>query len=211
MNESFKERVRKAAIDNAALYKSTLVDYEYCIFSSGLSTKYVIIKALESNYLHLVGVSTNLTADAFFKKCINQTLTEEDFDFLKRGVASGVLKGAVREKIRVLDKMIGLLHSPDLQIQENFEHNKIQCAFASASNDCTLGYAVSGYPKSLLRGNYLDDKSLDVDLIVRRPNGSDAPFSEIVRGSVDNTKLYSDVTSTLLSAELLKDKNEEET
>lgn len=206
MNESFKERVCRAAINNAALYKSTFIDYEYCVFSSGLSTKYVTIKALESNYLHLVGVNTNLTADAFFKKCINRTLTQDDFDFLKRGVASGVLKGAVRDKIRVLDKMIGLLNSPDLKLQENFEHNKIHCAFASASNDCTLGYAASGYPKSLLRGNYLNEKSLDIDLIVRKQSGSDKPFSEMVRGSIDNTKDYSDIVSALLSAELLKEK-----
>lgn len=207
MNESFKERVCKVAIENAPLYKSTLIDYEYCIFSSGLSTKYVITKALDSNYLHLVGVNTNLSADAFFKKCLNKTLTINDFDFLKRGVASGILKGAVRDKIRVLGKMVNLLNSSDLKIQENFNHNKIHCAFASASNDCTLGYATSGYPKSLLRGNYLDDTSLDIDLIVRRQSGSSDLFSEIVRGSIDNIESYSVVASNLISAELFKKPN----
>ena len=207
MNESFKERVCKVAIENAPLYKSTLIDYEYCIFSSGLSTKYVITKALGSNYLHLVGVNSNLSADAFFKKCLNKTLTINDFDFLKRGVASGILKGAVRDKIRVLGKMVNLLNSSDLKIQENFNHNKIHCAFASASNDCTLGYATSGYPKSLLRGNYLDDTSLDIDLIVRRQSGSSDLFSEIVRGSIDNIESYSVVASNLISAELFKKPN----
>ena len=77
MNESFKERVRKAAIDNASAYKSILIDYEYCIFSSGLSTRYVIVKALESNYLHLVGVNTNLSADAFFRKCLNPNYSQQ--------------------------------------------------------------------------------------------------------------------------------------
>ena len=207
MNESFKERVCKVAIENAPLYKSTLIDYEYCIFSSGLSTKYVITKALGSNYLHLVGVNSNLSADAFFKKCLNKTLTINDFDFLKRGVASGILKGAVRDKIRVLGKMVNLLNSSDLKIQENFNHNKIHCAFASASNDCTLGYATSGYPKSLLRGNYLDDTSLDIDLIVRRQSGSSDLFSEIVRGSIDNIESYSVVATNLISAELFKKPN----
>lgn len=207
MNESFKERVCKAAIDNASLYKTALIDYEYCIFSSGLTKKYAIVKALDSNYLHLVGVNTNLSADAFFKKCLNKTLTTDDFDFLKRGVASGMLKGAVRDKIRVLDKMVSLLNSPDLKFQENFDHNKIHCAFASASSDCTLGYAASGYPKSLLRGDYLNDNPLDIDLIVRKQSGSAEPFSEIVRGNIQNTRDYFDIVSTLLSAELLKSFN----
>ena len=91
MNESFKERVRQAAIENASLFKSNFVNYEYCIFSSGLLEKYVIVKALDSNYLHLVGVNTNLRPEAFFKKCLNKTLQVDDFNFLKYGVAKGML------------------------------------------------------------------------------------------------------------------------
>ena len=203
MNESFKERVCRTAIDNAPLFKSNLIDYEYCIFSEGLSTKYVIVKALDSNYLHLVGVNTNLPADVFFKKCLNKSLTVDDFDFMKRGVSSKSLKGTVRDKIKVLDKMVNILFFADLKICENFEHNKIRCAFASANNDCTLGFAESGHPKSLLRGDYLGDNSLTVDLIVRRANGDEKPFSEIIFGNISNIQKYKDMVVSVLSEDML--------
>lgn len=202
MSESFKERVREAAIDNASLFKTNLIDYEYCIFSSGLSNKYVIAKALGSNYLHLVGVNTGLSADAFFQKCLNKTLTENDFDFLKKGVSSDSLKGAVRDKIRVLNKMVNLFYASDLKLQEHFTRNKIHCAFASASNDCTLGFAASGHPKSLLRGNYLNNNPLDIDLIVRKQSGTGRLYSEIVSGDIANVQAYAEIASTLIATEL---------
>ncbi|MFI3213409.1 MAG: PBECR4 domain-containing protein [Eubacteriales bacterium] len=67
---SFKERVRKAAIDGAQLYKKNFVDCEYLICSKAFNEKqYYVAKADKSNYLHLIGVHTELTPEYFFEKC----------------------------------------------------------------------------------------------------------------------------------------------
>ena len=82
---SFKERVKKAAIDGAKLYKENFVDYEYLICSKAFENrKYFIAKADESNYLHLLGIHTELAPKDFFEKCLNGTLSEEEFDFFKK-------------------------------------------------------------------------------------------------------------------------------
>ena len=81
--KSFKERVKEAAIENAAIYEMNMVGYEYLVCSSAFQNGYHIIKSDKGNYLHLLGVHTNMSAEMFFEHCKNGTLTEEDFDFIK--------------------------------------------------------------------------------------------------------------------------------
>ena len=169
---SFKERVRNTAVKNAQLFQETFIEYEYCIMSEAFADSYRIVHAHEGNYLHLIGVSTSLPAEAFFKKCLNGTLSENDFDFKKSGVAKGVIKGAVRDKIRVLSNIMSMFSGIPITAQEGYKRNQIDCAFASSDNSCVLGFSESGHPKTLLRDVDLDvTKSMPVDIILKRKAG----------------------------------------
>lgn len=62
-----------------------------------------------------------------------------------------------------------ILYKQKLTAQNNFKKNKVECAFATTDNVYTLGFAMSGRPKSLLKENKLDkSKSKNVDLIFRK-------------------------------------------
>lgn len=180
---SFKERVKDEAIANACLYKKNYIDYEYLICSEAFDNGYHIIKSDAGNYLHLIGIHTALSAQDFFDKCISGKLETDDFDFMKPGKSEKSVKGSVREKIKVLPNMSRLFEQ-DLIAEDNFKKNKVECAFATADNTCTLGFAVSGRPKSLLKGNELDkNKSQKVDLIFRKRRSSGKLYEELIWGS----------------------------
>ncbi|MCM1136826.1 MAG: PBECR4 domain-containing protein [Clostridium sp.] len=180
---SFKERVRLAMIENAKPYKDIFVDNEYLLYSEAFIGKsWYRIKADKSNYLHLTGVHTRLTAEEFFDKCWEGALKTEDFDFVKRHREEAAVKGAVRKKIKVLPDMTRLFEK-ELFAQADFKKNRVECAFAASDNICTLGCAACGRPKSLLAGNELDMKSaMKVDLILKKRRGSKDESYEIIYG-----------------------------
>lgn len=187
---SFKERVKNEAIANARLYEENYINYQYLICSEAFEDGYHIIKSDKGNYLHLIGIHTELSADAFFDKCIRGELQEEDFDFIKPGKSEKSVKGSVREKIKVLPFMSELFHQ-ELMAEDNFKKNKVECAFATTDNRFTLGFAVSGRPKTLLKGNELEkSKSRRVDLIFRKPRSSGSLYEELVRGRKEDVKKY---------------------
>lgn len=76
---SFSERVKNTAIEEAVNYRNAYVDYEYLLLAKNFKQKYYIISGAEKNYLHLVGVNTNLDQKTFYDKCIDGTLEESDF------------------------------------------------------------------------------------------------------------------------------------
>lgn len=187
---SFKERVRNEAIANSKFYKANFVDYEYLICSEAFENGFHIIKSDKGNYLHLIGIHTELSSEQFFDKCVSEELEETDFDFLKPGKSEKSVKGSVREKITVLPEMVNLF-SHKLLAEDDFKKNRVECAFTTSDNKCTLGFAVSGRPKSLLKGNKLDKtKVKDVDLIFRRPRSSDVLFEELVWGKPESICKY---------------------
>ncbi len=187
---SFKERVKKAAIDGAKLYKENFIDCEYLICSKAFHEKqYYVAKADEGNYLHLIGVHTEMTPKEFFEKCYEGTLTEEDFDFEKKNQSEKSVKGSVRQKIKVLPDMLQM-YGKELVAQENFKKNRVECAFATADSTHTLGYASAGRPKSLLQKNELDqDKSEKVDLVFKKKRGAEK-FTQLVSGRVEMIERY---------------------
>lgn len=190
---SFKERVRNEAIANAKFYKVNFVDYEYLICSEAFENGYHIIKSDKGNYLHLIGIHTDLSSKQFFDKCVSGELEESDFDFLKPGKSEKSVKGSVREKITVLPEMVNLF-TQKLLAEDDFKKNRVECAFTTSDNKCTLGFAVSGRPKSLLKGNKLEkSKAKDVDLIFRRPRSSEGLFEELVWGKRENIPKYEGV------------------
>lgn len=199
---SFKERVRKAAIDGAQVYKKNFIDCEYLICSKAFhEKKYYIAKADKSNYLHLIGVHTEMTPEEFFEKCYEGTLTEENFDFEKKNQSEKSVKGSVRQKIKVLPDMLQM-YGKELVAQEKFKKNRVECAFATADSTHTLGYADAGRPKSLLQKNELDqDKSQKVDLVFRKKRGADK-YTDLIVGDAAMVDVYREQIKKMLADSL---------
>lgn len=188
--ESFKERIRQEVIKEAKRYKEVYVDYEYLICSEAFEKKsYYIISAEKDNFQHLTGVHSKISAQDFFDKCVDGSLSEQDFDFIKKGQDEKSVKGTVRRKIRALPQMMDLFRE-GLQAEEGFKKNKIICSFAAADGNCTLGFTDSAKarPKSLIWGNELKNPE-PVDLVLKRESGAGF-FDEIVIGSCETLNKY---------------------
>lgn len=154
----------------------------------------------------MTGVATEISADEFFDKCLDGTLTESDFSFNKPNQSEAQTKGAVRDKIRVLPD-IGFLFSPTSIVEEGFNQNSIKCVFAAEGGTFTLGFTCkpNSKPMTLLRGQKLDaSRSAAMELVLRRPRGS-KKFDKIIVGSSDSMKKYSGKLQNLLADELLKE------
>lgn len=202
--ESFKKRVCFEIIKAAAQYKSTYVDYEYLICSEAFrQNKYYIVTAKEDNFQHLTGVHSNLSAQEFFDKCMQKTLSEQDFDFIKYGQDEKSVKGTVRRKIKVLPNMMELFRE-GLEAEESFVKNKVICSFATTDNSCTLGFSDSKrtYPKSLIQGNCLKNPKA-VELILRRKSGEKL-FNEVVVGNPEDVKKFQEHIKEMVSKDLSK-------
>ena len=181
---SFKQRICSVIIDCAADFQSIYVDYEYLIYSEGFKIQpYYIIAAMAGNYKHLTGVNSAILPFDFFKKCLNGTLTENDFNFVKIGESENFVKGVVRNKILALPSLKNLLYEK-LIAEEDFVQGSITCSLATANNTITIGFEDrrNARPKSLLRGNMLDSaKAVGISLVLRRINGS-KKFDTIIQG-----------------------------
>ena len=204
---SFKEKVAQIAIAQSKIYKAIFVDYEYLLCSDAFVKKdYYIISAKEDNYRHLIGVNTAINAGDFFEKCINGTLTENDFDFCKRGRTEKEVKGSVRRKIKVLPLLMNMI-GKDMVAQEDFSKNHIACAMATTDCYVTVGFVETGKarPMTLLLGDELDwSKVQAVDLVLRKKVG-EAFFSEIIVGDADAIKKYYSKIKLLIASELYED------
>lgn len=203
--QSFKERIVEVAIEQAKIYQSVFIDYEYLLCSDAfVKHNYYIIAATKNNYRHLIGVNTSISADEFFEKCVNGELNENDFDFIKPGRSEKEIKGSVRRKIKSLPFFMKMIDN-DLVAQEDYQKNEVMCSFATTDCNMTIGFTDNGKsrPKSLLWGDSLDwGSSGFVELILRR-KPCEQSFSEIVVG--DNAALlkYKDKISDVISPELL--------
>ena len=203
---SFKERVRQTVIDCSKEYKSNYVDYDYLVCSKAFTKKdYYIISAYEDNYQHLTGVHSLISPQDFFNKCYDGSLSECDFDFIKKGQSEKSVKGSVREKIAVLDSTMDLFSYPEIYVEESFHKNRVFCTFATAINSFTLGFANDKYatPKSLLKNNKLSNNLNKVDLIIKK-HKTEELYNEIVLVNNETIKNYYDKIEHLLSSELVE-------
>ena len=169
---SFKQNVLTTICNGAQKYKDVFLDYEYEVSSKAFKTqKPFIISATKSNFLHLTGVNTKLTASQFFDKALNKTLTENDFDFIKKGQTEKMVKGSVLRKVQFLKDLDKILDKSTL-VEENFIKNKIYCTFAVSENTFTLGFIAvpNCRPKTLLKGNELKNPQ-KIASIRRRKKG----------------------------------------
>lgn len=202
----FKERVRQTVIQCASDYKSYFVDYEYLICSDAFTLKkYYIVDAHEDNYLHLTGVSVTMSQNDFFKNCIDGSLQETDFSFIKAGQTEAAVKGTVRRKINALPGITNVF-SANAQVEEDFHKNRIYCSFAVGNSTCTLGFSVSNKtkPMTLLNGNELDlTKAKPIKLVLRKPSGADK-FDEIVVGDSEILSEYLSDIKDMVDESLLR-------
>ncbi|MBR1638989.1 MAG: hypothetical protein IJ688_06350 [Treponema sp.] len=170
--KSFKENVLNYICDGAQKYKDVFLEYEYEVTSKAFSSKKpFIISATKSNFLHLTGVNTKLTAAQFFDKALSRTLTVNDFDFNKKGQTEKMIKGSVRRKVRFLKDLDKIFDKSTL-VEEKFVKNKVSCTFAVSENSFTLGFIAvpNCRPKTLLKGNELKNPQ-KIDSIRRRKRG----------------------------------------
>ena len=181
IEESFKNRVVECAINCAVIYKENFVEYDYLVCSEAFDGSYYQeIKAEADNYLHLIGVNTNLSSKEFFQKCINKKLEESDFDFKKQNQSEKSVKGSVRQKIKALPKMLKMFEK-ELLAEKNFKKNSISCLFATADADFTIGLVETGRPKSLMRNNQLNkNRQRPVELVMRKKRGEQFYTERIV-------------------------------
>lgn len=201
---SFKERVRNAAIQHSKDYFSQYVSRDYLVFSDAFhSQPYYIISAEKSNYLHLVGVSTNLSASDFFEKCFNGTLSENDFEISSHGQDAKASKGAIRRKINALPAISGLISTSNL-IEESFQKNSVSCTIASSDGSCTLGFIAvpKARPKTLLSGDELDHSKAAPIKVILSKDRSTAQFSSVQSGNLEDLVPQYESIKTLLSEEL---------
>lgn len=202
--ESFKERIRQEIIKEAKRYKEIYVDYEYLICSEAfVKRNYYIVNAEKDNFQHLTGVHSKISAQEFFDKCLDGSLSGLDFDFIKKGQDEKSVKGTVRRKIRALPEMMDLFRE-GLQAEEGFKKNKIVCSFAAADSNCTLGFTDSAKarPKSLIWGNELKNPK-PADLVLKRKAGAEL-FDEVVVGSREALNHYREQIEGIVDKVLLQ-------
>lgn len=205
VEESFKARVRLEIIKAAKKYKEIYVDYEYLICSEAFAKRsYYIVDAEKDNFQHLTGVHSQISAQSFFDKCIDGSLSEDDFDFIKKGQDEKSVKGTVRRKIKALPDMMELFRD-GLLAEEEFKKNRVICTFATADGNCTLGFVDSGKarPKSLIKGNELKNPK-QIELVLKRKSGA-ALFDEIVIGDKKVLGKYRKQIKEMIAEELLLD------
>lgn len=202
---SFKSRVRDIAIQYASQYSSYFVCRSYLLFSDAFKNQpYYIVEAEATNYLHLVGVSTGLSAKCFYNKCLSGTLSENDFELSFHGKDPKFSKGSIRQKILTLPNMFGILSSPNL-VEEDFEKNVVRCTIASSNTACTLGFIATPYarPMTLLRGDELDhSKAAPLSLVLSKNRDSEK-YSQILVGSDSELAKRYDSLQELISPEIM--------
>ena len=202
MDISFNERVRQEAVKYSKVYKSNFLDYDYLICSDAFhENAYYIVSARKDNYKHLIGVSSQVSPHDFFEKCFNDTLSIEDFNFIKKGQEEKDVKGSVRRKIKALPFALEIFNSTCLMAEERFSKNRVYCSFATAENKCTLGFASGKYsvPKTLLKNNELNcQKAKRVDFIFRKSR-SKTTFDELILGDMKYIDKYYDKIKHLLA------------
>lgn len=81
-----KKNALRIIVNAAHNYKYYLQDKTFLIiYNENGKQKYVEVTFLSNHFLHLTGVTTQLTAKRFYQKCINHKLSLHDFELDKTG------------------------------------------------------------------------------------------------------------------------------
>lgn len=99
-----KEDALKIIINAAIEYEERLRDNHFLIiYSQNNKISAVQVGFRDSNYLHMTGVKSRLSAPVFYDSCIKKKLSERDFEFDKNG--------RVQQKLMVLPYLPDLLYN----------------------------------------------------------------------------------------------------
>ncbi|MDE7290733.1 MAG: hypothetical protein K2N58_01680 [Treponemataceae bacterium] len=184
----FKENILALICEGAQKYKTIFLDYEYEISSKAFSNeKSYIISATKSNFLHLTGVNTKLSAEQFFNKAFDKSLRVNDFDFCKKCQNKTMVKGSVRRKVGFLPFLENIFSAETLA-EENFVKGRVVCMLAVSENAFTLGFIATPTkcrPKTLLKGNLLKNPCKIDSIRRRRKGGQD--FEDFISGNCSDT------------------------
>lgn len=204
---SLKNRVCNIAIQCAMQYESVYVKKNYLMISEAfVKRQNYIIEAEPTNYLHLLGVSTNLSAIDFYKKCLNASLTENDFDLSFHGRDKKFSKGSIRQKILTIPDFFNIF-SQNSYVEEDFAKNVVRCSFASSNGSCTVGFISTplARPMTLLRGNELHQSKAKPIKIILSKARNEEKFSQILVGSdSDIIKYMPHIVSVVDGEKLIK-------
>ena len=179
---TFIENTINYAKQGAEYYKVFFLEKDYLIYSRDFKNQdYYIVVAQEKNFLHLTGMSLKNKYDAkkFVKKLINDEIEESDID-----PPSSFKRGAIRDKRSILSELKNFW-SQQLEVEEDFTHNKVTCKLASTNGKCTLGFIDNGSlrPSTLLKGKLTSDKKVPVHCILSRPRNAKL-FDKIEYGEI---------------------------
>ena len=106
--------------------------------------------------------------------------------------------------VQVLLHMVTMFDYP-LLAEDAFKKNNVECAFATSDHAFTLGFASSGRPKSLLKGNELDKNKLkDVDLVFRKVRSSGQLYADLYYGKREDIVKYQEQIKEFLVEGLFK-------
>ena len=184
----FEERVLGLLVKYASVYKEVFLDYEYLLYNpSFIDNPYYIVSAVEGHFGHLTGVHSIIPAKDFFIKCYNSTISETDFDLMKRYINRKDMKGAIVDKMKAFGAL-STFFSSKLQAKENFSKGKIHCHIATTDSQVTVGFVNNKYanPKTLLKGNELFlSRVVDISLVLRRDHGTNK-FDTIIQGDIES-------------------------
>ena len=201
---SFKTRVRNNAVTYASQYDTLFVKKSYLLISDAfIKRPFYILEAEPTNYLHLIGVSTNLSASVFYTRCLTGTLTESDFDLSFHGKDPKQSKGAIRQKILTLPEMFNILQQESF-VEEDFSKNVVRCSFASSNGICTVGFVSTpiARPMTLLRGDELDhSKAKHLKLLLSKERDEER-FSQILIGKKKDIKYLASEIEELINTNL---------
>lgn len=107
-----KEDALRVIVESAKLYQMNLENKNLLfIFLENNKTQFLETMFTGSNFLHLTGVQTDkklMSANSFYKKCINSRLSLDEFDFKRDGTT--VLKIPILKQLMSvsrISKMIG--------------------------------------------------------------------------------------------------------
>lgn len=212
MNSNYKKIALPKIIEASKLYKETYLEFDYLIYSKDLIyNNYYIIEANKDNFLHLTGVTSNLSAKEFFEKAYNQTLSTYDFDILPKDIDKLLIeknnakddksKGVVEKKIKnglknarntVRDKLDvsveAFRFSDELFLEEKFAKNRVSCSIATSRGNYILGFKGikndKNIPITLLKDNLQKaskNTPIKISLLASRKRGENL-FDNIIIG-----------------------------
>ena len=152
-NKQQRFDIKQALIDSAQSY-SLLLDNEVIVKSEDfVNCDCYKLRFFETNFLHLTGLKTTLSAKDFYHKCFAGTVLESDYSL---GVNCD--RKTVKRKLKNLVN-IGQFFKQEVMVQEAFVKNQVICKIGTSDEKCTIGFADAKYylrPKTILANNHLD-------------------------------------------------------